>query len=117
MNNLIKEEQVKEETRTVNDRPKLQLITGGKGGGPDTNWLGDLSVGDVFIARHKSTKVDNPIMEVFEVKQKTEDKRYAFLVANVHVGAEEGVKMWTDTLRFSRGYDFVAVLGTVIENG
>lgn len=104
----------KENTR-VSDTPKLQLITGGKGGGPDHNWLADLSEGSVFIARHKSTKLDSPIMEVFEMILLTEDKRYAYVHANVHMD-QQSVKMYVDTQRFSRQYDLGTVLGKVVKN-
>jgi hypothetical protein len=60
----------KEEEEVKMEKPKLQLITGGKEQPPGTgNWLRDLDVGTVFFVQDKKD-FSNPMLESFRLLSK-----------------------------------------------
>ena len=110
--NVMKQEE-KDNVEKMSEH-KLKLITGGATGGPDENWLGKREVGDVFLARPKNAKFDDPFMTVFQLLSITEDKAYAYLLINGHLeDKSQSAKGYVNTLVFSRNTTFGSLIGKV----
>jgi hypothetical protein len=63
------------------ERPKLDLLTGGKGG-PGHNWLGEMEIGTVFACKDKMNRETTFLATQFEVVHK--HQRTMVLVSNLN---------------------------------
>lgn len=92
---------------------QLRLVTGGKGPPTDemtVNWLNDLDLGSLFLARDK-TNQRNFILKLGILVNRTHDN-LGTLISFQNLDGQNST-LWVDTKEFCRQYSYVTVLEVI----
>jgi hypothetical protein len=90
-------------------RPALRLITGGKGSGFGDNWLKDLELNTIFLARMNSSK--ELIMNNYMLSRRSPSGEHTNL--RWVTPDDRVLDIWVPTLEFSRQFKLGEVLAVV----
>ncbi len=108
---MMKDSKLTAEELDNDTRPQLRLIPGGKdGGGFGENWLNELEVGTIFLARVKGDK--NLILNNYMLARRSNTG----MSTNLRwvTPDDRVIDLWVPTLEWSRANQLHEIIGTIL---